>query len=400
MTVQVREVLPKVKDDQIDVELSECAPKLATGGRFDRDREERGVLTWEVTVANGGKAEIDWQSKITWPADRELATIHGGIAPVSGGASLGLLIGSLAFAGALALARRLRRRHSKLPLVVVAGFGLAAFTPVASAQQAVESRIERVTVSGSGAMVERVATLPGAGSFATRGLPAAADPTSIRVRIEGGEVVGVDVRERRERTLPDERLDQLRATIRKLSREKQQLDDERAALQTLAGHLTKLFAPATGAPPLPASPGAQVLSDEARPGVRVWAQEHDFLATRYAELQESDARQRVGAGFEGAGARGRARVAAGRRGGEHRPARRRRRRGGGAGGGALRCELSYLVEQAGPGAGLRAARAQGSHQRAAHLSRPRLAVDRRGVARRRPLALNGATATRRRRPRS
>ncbi len=94
--VQVREVLPKAKDDRIEVELTECTPPLATGGLFDRDREEQGVLTWEVGVAKGGKAEIDWQSRIVWPDDFDLSHSGGAVLPSGPPGSAGmsqLLIG-------------------------------------------------------------------------------------------------------------------------------------------------------------------------------------------------------------------------------------------------------------------------------------------------------------------
>lgn len=354
VTVQVREVLPRVKDDKIEVELTDCAPKLATGGRFERDREERGVLTWELPVADGANAEIDWQSRIVWPEDDEIVALQGSVVPLVRGPAGELLVLALALAisssGALVLRRALRRgssrRHVTLPLVVGA-LGLALLAPSARAQQAVASRIERVTVFGTGALVERVATLPAAGSYVLRGLPAAADPASIRVRIGGGEVVGVEVRERRERALPDERLDALRAAIQKLAREKQDLEDERAALQSLAAHLAKLFTPAPPSP-MPAVPpaGASAPSDDARPGARVWAADRDFLAARLAEQQKA-----ARANEQALAAKERELEAA-RRSLQLADATSVVLRDvaldvAAAAGGELRCELSYLVESAG-----------------------------------------------------
>jgi uncharacterized protein (TIGR02231 family) len=351
VTVQVREILPKVKDDRIEVELGDCRPALATGGRFDRDREERGLLTWELPVANGDTAVVDWQTRIVWPEDRELVTQRGAVVPFVDGPAGVLLLGLLAAGGALALLRR-RRRGTRLPLVVAA-LGAMGFARSASGQQPAESRIERVTVWGAGARVERIATLPGAGSYLIRGLPASADPASIRVRIDGGEVVGVKVRERRERSLPDERLDALRTTIAKLAREKQELEDERATLQSLAAHLAKLLVPSTGPTPgpaplatpgVPAGPSAP--PDEGRPGARVWAADRDFLAARLEDQQKAArANERALADKER----------------ELETARQSLKSGEAASvvlrdvaidvvaaaGGALECELSYLVDAAG-----------------------------------------------------
>jgi uncharacterized protein (TIGR02231 family) len=231
----------------------------------------------------------------------------------------------------------------KLPLVVVA-LGSTGLAPAARAQQPVESRLERVTVFGTGAMVERVATLPAAGSYLLRGLPAAADPASIRVRIGGGEVVSVDVRERRERALPDERLDALRATITRVAREKQELEDERAALQSLADHLAKLFTPAP--PPSAPAPSPAAPSDEARPGARVWAADRDFLAAHLADQQKAArANERALADKE-------RELEAARQALNLADATRVVLRDvaidvAAASGGELRCELSYLVASAG-----------------------------------------------------
>ena len=60
-----------------------------------------------------------------------------------------------------------------------------------------ESRIVEVSVFGGSASVRRQAALPaGDGKFVLAGLPLAMDPASVRVRSDGGEVVGVEVQER------------------------------------------------------------------------------------------------------------------------------------------------------------------------------------------------------------
>jgi uncharacterized protein (TIGR02231 family) len=282
VAVLVREVLPRTRDDRIEVELAECTPKLATGDRFDRARAELGVLTWSVAVPRDGRAEIVWKSRVEWPDDRELDGRSGfAMPPLSGGPwndGRGPLLALLIAAGAaVAWAGRgvLRRGRIALPVV----FALALFVPLpASAQDAVASRIERVTVFGRGAMVERTATLPAAGKFVLRDLPADADPASIRVKLAGGEVAGVEVRERHERALPDASVEALRTKVRDLAGVVAKLDDERASLDVVLAHLQKLM----GAPPPPAGAASSAAPPgvEARPDAGAWEHDLEFLRTR------------------------------------------------------------------------------------------------------------------------
>jgi uncharacterized protein (TIGR02231 family) len=281
VAVLVREVLPRTRDDRIDVELEECTPKLATGDRFDRARAELGVLTWSVAVPRDGRSEIVWKSRVEWPDDRELDGRSGfAMPPLSGGPwdlRGGLLLALLIAAGAaVAWAGRGVVRRGRIALPDVLAF--AFIEPLmASAQDAVESRIERVTVFGRGARVERTATLPAAGKFVLRDLPAAADPASIRVKLAAGEVVGVEVRERHERTLPDAGVEALRAKVRDLAGVVAKLDDVRASLDVVLGHLQKLM----GAPTPPNGVASAAPSGgEARPDAGAWQRDLEFLRTR------------------------------------------------------------------------------------------------------------------------
>jgi hypothetical protein len=100
---------------------------------------------------------------------------------------------------------------------------------------------------------------------------------SIRVKIAGGEVVGVEVRERHERALPDAGVEALRAKVRDLAGVVAKLDDERASLDVVLAHLQKLM----GAPP-PSNGAASAAPSggEARPDAGAWQRDLEFLRTR------------------------------------------------------------------------------------------------------------------------
>src|SRR5262245_59112525 len=101
----------------------------------------------------------------------------------------------------------------------------------------VDSAVAEVTVYGGSASVRRRAALPGRdGLFVLRGLPAGLDPDSVRVWLEGGEVVGVEVRDRFQKNVPDERVKDLRERIRALEREIAVLDDEAEVLNAMQDH--------------------------------------------------------------------------------------------------------------------------------------------------------------------
>ncbi len=101
-----------------------------------------------------------------------------------------------------------------------------------------DSNITEVTVYGGSASIQRRAAVPGAGGrFVFAGLPAAMDPSSVRVRYEGGEVVGVETRDRFQPSVPDERVQALRDKVRGLERELAALEDDRETLGLLEEHL-------------------------------------------------------------------------------------------------------------------------------------------------------------------
>jgi uncharacterized protein (TIGR02231 family) len=104
----------------------------------------------------------------------------------------------------------------------------------------VPSRIEDVTVYAQSALVRRRAELPGGGEFVVQGLPISLDRENVRVRCEGGDVAGVEVRERIVDKVPEERLQTLRDRHVLLQRELQTLQDEAAVQASLQAHLGEL----------------------------------------------------------------------------------------------------------------------------------------------------------------
>jgi len=67
--VIVREVLPRPRDERIEVEISKAEPKVSTEERWKQDREEKGIQTWVLRVPKNGAADIRWEYTIGYPKD-------------------------------------------------------------------------------------------------------------------------------------------------------------------------------------------------------------------------------------------------------------------------------------------------------------------------------------------
>lgn len=65
--VIVREVLPRPRDERIEVELSKSEPKTSSDERWKQDRDERGILTWVVRVPKAGAADVVWEYTVGYP---------------------------------------------------------------------------------------------------------------------------------------------------------------------------------------------------------------------------------------------------------------------------------------------------------------------------------------------
>lgn len=69
----VREALAKSGDARIEVVLDDPKPKPSDVPRWKKDREEQGILTWELKVARGQTATLEWGSIASWPEGLQLA---------------------------------------------------------------------------------------------------------------------------------------------------------------------------------------------------------------------------------------------------------------------------------------------------------------------------------------
>src|SRR5882672_4691776 len=107
--------------------------------------------------------------------------------------------------------------------------------------QALASSMAQVTVFPGSALVQRNADAPsGKGKYVISGLPQSMDPDSIRVRCAGAEVIGLETRERFQRAVPDERVQELRDRIQASERDLAALTDEQELLAQINAHLERL----------------------------------------------------------------------------------------------------------------------------------------------------------------
>ena len=63
----VREVQPRSTDERIKVELSDVSAKPSEEARWKKEREERGIVTWALTVPANGESVLQWQVKTSYP---------------------------------------------------------------------------------------------------------------------------------------------------------------------------------------------------------------------------------------------------------------------------------------------------------------------------------------------
>lgn len=70
--VIVREVLPRSRDERIDVELTKSEPKESKDERWKQDRDEKGIHTWVLRIPREGASDLVWQVTITYPKGAEL----------------------------------------------------------------------------------------------------------------------------------------------------------------------------------------------------------------------------------------------------------------------------------------------------------------------------------------
>ena len=146
----------------------------------------------------------------------------------------------------------------------------------------IASAIAAVTVYPGQAMVTRKGQAPGRGSFVFSGLPSSLQPDSVRLKGEGMEVMGVEVRDRWVSEVADERLAAVGVELKRLNRELVALQDDRGSLSEMEEHYRKLLSPSKTSP---------AKADDGAPDPDAWLQSATFLggrltATRH-KLRES-----------------------------------------------------------------------------------------------------------------
>lgn len=165
-----------------------------------------------------------------------------------------------------------------IPIAIPIAIALVA--PLALPQddaRPVASRIVEVTVYPGSASVKRNATLPaGGGSFVIEGLPASIDPNALRVSTAGAEVVGIELRERFQRIVPDERVQELRDRVRELEHDLQTVRGEAHVLERLQEHLDHLMRRAERAH------GHEVGRGQASPDT--WERSFAYVRTKLTEV--------------------------------------------------------------------------------------------------------------------
>ena len=145
---------------------------------------------------------------------------------------------------------------------------------------AVPSTISEVVVYPGFAVVHRTATLPAeGGKFALQNMPRGIDAASLRVRADGGEVVGIEARERELPVeVPRERMDEVRTRVAEIEREIERADDRVALLTKFEKHLASLL-----------TLSSDVLRREevdARAPAEIWGDNFTFLTERMKENRE------------------------------------------------------------------------------------------------------------------
>lgn len=121
---------------------------------------------------------------------------------------------------------------------------LCLFAAEALAQEPreLDSSITEVTVYPSSARVLRRARVDGDGVYLLRGLPGELEPDSVRVRLKGGFVAGVEVQRRVVDQSPLERIEKLRATRQRLARRLEEGYGSMTVLEQRGKHLDVLLA--------------------------------------------------------------------------------------------------------------------------------------------------------------
>ncbi len=148
-----------------------------------------------------------------------------------------------------------------------------------AAETKVSTRIDSVTVYGSGARVTRLGAVTGSGSYVIAGLPVALDADSLRVRLSTGHVVSVETLARVQAVVPDARVQELRDALAALQDKQRALNDERDVANALKRHLLELTETEKDAHAGDVAGG--------RPSVEAWRASLVFVGTELSRVLEA-----------------------------------------------------------------------------------------------------------------
>ena len=165
------------------------------------------------------------------------------------------------------------------PPAYVAAQPAAAFVSTSNTLEdpgVIASSIEAVTVYPGQAMVTRKGQAPGRGSFVFAGLPSSLQPDSVRLKGEGMEVMGVEVRDRWVAAVADERLAAVGVELKRLGRELVALQDDQGSLLEIEAHYKKLLSPSKSSP---------AKSADGAPDPDAWLQSATFLGSKLTETR-------------------------------------------------------------------------------------------------------------------
>ncbi|MEZ5980162.1 MAG: DUF4139 domain-containing protein [Planctomycetota bacterium] len=72
LTVFVHESLPRPRDERVEVRVDRAVPSLATGERWTKLRDERGLVTFEVPLAAGEARTVEYRVEISYPESKRI----------------------------------------------------------------------------------------------------------------------------------------------------------------------------------------------------------------------------------------------------------------------------------------------------------------------------------------
>ena len=72
VSVIVREAVPVSKDSRLKVDLARNEPVHSKDERWEQDREESGIYTWELSVPANESADLVYSVEISYPTELQI----------------------------------------------------------------------------------------------------------------------------------------------------------------------------------------------------------------------------------------------------------------------------------------------------------------------------------------